>query len=83
VDLAEADESDAEIPIGSPGTTRYDRRAGAHDDGDGAVRLLERRLERIGQLARDLLVRAKGEPTFGHHQVLKAVARIVAEAERD
>ena len=83
VDLAEADESDAAIPIGSPGTPRYDRRAGAHDDGAGAVRLLERRLERIGQLARDLLVRAKGEPTFGHSKILAGIAKLVALAERE
>jgi hypothetical protein len=55
------------------------------EDGDPErdARLLQRRLERIADRGRELLQRAKGEPTFSHEQMLKGIALMVAEAERD
>jgi hypothetical protein len=79
VDLSEHNQGDVEPEAQPPkSAARYDRRA----DGGGDVGRLERRLERVAQRGRDLLQRMRGEPTFSHGDVVRAVARLVAEAER-
>jgi hypothetical protein len=75
-------------PIAPRVAARYCQRVGGDeplegDDPERDVRVLQRRLDRIADRGRELLQRAKGEPTFSHTQVLKAVALIVAEAERE
>jgi hypothetical protein len=44
--------------------------------------LLERRLQRIAERGRELLLRARSEPTFGHSKLLKGIATLVALAEQ-
>jgi hypothetical protein len=67
----------------------YDRRVDdgteplEDDDLERDVRLLQRRLQRIADRGRELLLRARGEPTFGHTKLLKGIATLVALAERE
>jgi hypothetical protein len=58
-----------------------DRHAG--DDHDDDVLPLRNRLREVAQHGRDLLREAQARPTFGYDQLLRGVARMVAEAERD
>jgi hypothetical protein len=60
---------------------RHARRADELPGGDLGV--LQRRLERIADRGRELLLRATNEPTFSHAKLLKGIATLVALAERD
>jgi hypothetical protein len=59
----------------------YDRRTGV--DRDDSVGPLQNRLREVAQLGRELLREAHARPTFGYDQLLRGIARMIAEAERD
>jgi hypothetical protein len=60
---------------------RHARRADELEGGD--VRVLQRRLQRIADRGRELLIRATNEPTFSHAKMLKGIATLVALAEQN